>query len=213
MYNSFSEEIKFNKALDLLLEDSVNEEFGVTAIIGTLLASGKFIELVGKLGKWLFNKMVDKGIIKGKKIEKTQFEKAGEFVNSIIHKIFMVAAKGIAKVFPMKDENVEKLANILFYTSLMFLGAQGVVEIVSSQGGGIAIIIEQIAVSIKSIELGEVLMALILMMSYEELKKAKLQSVAHSMVDCLGDNKISHLFKKDGREGVVKCTIGKVQSH
>jgi len=212
-HNTFNDEKAFELALDKAMNDETNEEFGISALIGSLLASGKFVELLGKLGKWAYNKMVDKGIINGKKIEKTKFEKAGQWIQKMVDKVFMLAAKGIGKVFNMSDDNVRKLADVMFYTSLMVLGTQGIQEIVTGHGGAVATIVEEVAVSIKAMEVGEVLLALILMMSVEELKKHKLKDVAHSMVGCLGNDKLSKLFKKDGRQNVVACTIKKVGSH
>jgi hypothetical protein len=212
-YESFNDDFAFELALDKALNDETNEEFGISALVGTLLASGKFVELLGKLGKWTYNKLVDKGIIDGKKIEKTKFEKAGEWIQKIIDKVFLLAAKGIGKVFNLSDDNVEKLAQLMFYISLVVLGTQGIQEIAQAHGGSVAILVEEVAVAIKGLELAEVLLALILMMSVEELKKQKLKDVAHTMVKCVKDGNLKKLFKKDSREQVVACTVKNVSAH
>jgi hypothetical protein len=210
-FESFNEDLAFNRALDKAMNE--NEELGITALIGTLLASGKFLELLGKLSKWVYNKLVEKQLINGKKIDKTAFEKAGEWVNKLIHNVFKVAAKGIGKVFNLSNDHIEQLSHILFYSTLLVFGVDGVLELASGQGGVIATIIEQIAVLIKGMEIGEVLMALFLMWSYDELKQQKLDKVAHTMVSCLGNESVSKMYKKEGFSKIADCTIKKIKSH
>jgi hypothetical protein len=211
-HNTFNDELAFELALDKAMNDETNEEFGISALIGSLLASGKFVELLGKLGKWAYNKMIDKGIINGKKVEKTKFEQAGQWIQSMVDKVFLLAAKGIGKIFGMSDDNINKLASVMFYASLIYFGLDGIEALAQLHGGAVATIVEEIAVTIKGMELIEVLLALILMMSVEELKKHKLKDVAHSMVSCLGEGGIKKLFSKN-REQIVSCTIQKVGSH
>jgi hypothetical protein len=74
----------------------INEEGQIlneSLVIGTLLASGKLLDVVGVLFKKIYNWMVKKGWIKGNQIDKTWLEKAGEWIHeNIVMGMFKVIA-------------------------------------------------------------------------------------------------------------------------
>jgi hypothetical protein len=168
----------YDKHIDIMLTESA-EEIGINiknllkenkqllkeglalTIIGSALASGKLLDLIGVFFKKAWNFMMTttskmttckntkgqqqadclKTALEKKIINKTKFEEWGEW----IHKnVIMTVFKGIATVlvgifapaFLIKDDElnnelIEKIGNTLFYAAIIIVGGLGIKEVLS----------------------------------------------------------------------------------
>lgn len=208
----------------------INEAIATTIISGAL-ASGKLIDLIGSFLRRAYNwilkraamgnktckplkgderKRCAEAAIKGKKMESSWIEKAGEWIQSTIimgfFKVIAVAIVGILGPFVVgfdksldviKDGGViEKLANTLFYASITIIGIQGITHLVHAAHAGnlshYPEIVEQMAVGTKIYELILLIISLFL---HKKFSKGVVE-LSHTLGQCIGaDGKLGKLFK------------------
>lgn len=223
--------LKINLNENLLL----TEDFGVTAVIGLALASGKLLDLIGSLFRNAYKLfMKHSGLMKKMRqskctdrfdeqeeqskcikillnkqlIDKTWLEKAGEWIHkNIIMKIFKGIATALIAVFApaflskedgMNTELIEKVANTLFYGTIIVFGLVGLKTLLSGGLTGLKTlpgVTESLAVSTKGYELLLLIFAAILIVR-KKVKENSPSTVAHKLGECLeGGGKISSLYK------------------
>jgi hypothetical protein len=222
--------INLNENKDLLKE-------GVTVmIIGAALASGKFLDLIGSLFRNAYNLFVEKSglmekmreskctdrfdeqeeqskcikiLLKKQSIDKTWFEKAGEWIHkNIIMNIFKIVATVLIGIFApsfltskedgMNTELIEKVANTLFYVSITIFGLLAIKTLVANGIKGLATlpgVVESVAVGTKGYEIVLLIFAAILILK-KKVKENNPSNVAHKLGECLeGGGKVSSLLK------------------
>jgi hypothetical protein len=227
----------------------INEEGQIlneSLVIGTLLASGKLLDVVGVLFKKIYNWMVKKGWIKGNQIDKTWLEKAGEWIHeNIVMGMFKVIATtllgvigafvGVVSAFIdpngnvvnniVSEENINNLAATLFYTSIIIVGAQGLMTVAHSAIHGSHIlhgVIEGITTGTKFYELILLVLAFYSASYIEPYKpfKNRIPALAHAYGECMeGDKNIYNVIKtvpkkiKSGDVAQIECVNHHLNIH
>lgn len=202
-----------NRESKLLRENSreLLTEAGITlAIIGTALASGKLLDLIGSIIKKIQNVMVQQGWLKGDKWETTKISQAGEWIQkNIISRFFKYIAKALltpiayfagtisemitpgsssnisSKV--LNDKSIDALANVLFYVAISYAGLLGFkAALPNLTTGGFLPILEMVTSSIKGYELIWLVVAVVVVTVIDKFQEYKSQvpKLAHSLMGC-----------------------------
>lgn len=218
-------------ALDGVINENVlhiNEDkelLNESLVIGTILASGKLLDVIGVLFKKIYNFFVKKGWVNGNQIEKTKFEEAGEWIhNKIVMGLFKVIATALLGTLGafissvnmvvdpngsnntsfnevVSEENVKNLAATLFYASITIVGAQGLMTVANSAIHGSHIlhgVIEGVTTGTKLYELILLILAFYSVTYVEPYKpfKGRIPDLAHAYGECMeGDKNIYNVIK------------------
>lgn len=220
----------------------INEEGQIlneSLVIGTLLASGKLLDVVGVLFKKIYNWMVKKGWIKGNQIDKTWLEKAGEWIHeNIVMGIFKVIATtllgtigalvGVVNSFTdpngngeivnqiVSEENIKNLAATLFYATITIVGIQGFTTVAQSAIHGEHIlhgVIEGITSSTKLYELILLVLAFYSASYVEPYKpfKSRIPALAHAYGECMEGDRNAYNAIKSFRKKIASGDTAQIE--
>lgn len=225
----FESMVENDLSLDGVINENVlhiNEDkelLNESLIIGSILASGKLLDVIGVLFKKIYNFFVKKGWISGNQIKKTGAEEAGEWLHEkVVMGLFKVIAttllgtlgafiSGVNMVVDpnnktsfndvVSEENVKNLAATLFYASITIVGAQGLMTVANSAIHGSHIlhgIIEGVTTGTKLYELILLILAFYSVTYIEPYKpfKSRIPDLAHAYGECMeGDKNIYNVIK------------------
>lgn len=220
-----------DELLDRYLEEAKNEIFGstlnegiVAATIGSALASGKLLELLGsglqKLMKFLVKIKVispdGKTFNKSEKVSQWLKDKGETFAKKVMSFFNWVSGVLVDYFMKLKGPNVNQsksedakknLASILFYITITGFGLSALLNF-SSLGAAMKGI-EGVAVSVKGYEIGALVAGTIMYFVVDELGRHKLRDVVHTLEGCIEDVTHSTIKFKENTE----CTIEKISTH
>ena len=179
----------------VLLEgkDIMNEAFGFAAISGAILASGKFVDLIGTLARKFQNWMVKKGWIKGDKWDKTKLEVWGEemnkfFLNAIFKPLAGIIMAPIAALVIVSGgdgeavmSKLDVVANTLFAGAVIILFGVNVWGMIKHHLTVLTGVVEAISNTTK---LYEIILLIAALFFFKKVKKS-LTDTAHTLGECL----------------------------
>lgn len=223
-----SEKLTDEQELDYLLEevkrDFINgvngnklNEAGLSLAISAALSGGKFLDLLSSGLKRLTDWAINKGLISkdGKafnKSEKAQnwLKEKGEKWSERIKGFFKFVARAVINAFmgdtAKSEEITDKIANVLFYTTLGVVGYTSLGSLFDYAG------VKGILTAVKGYELGVAVFGVLLWLTHQEIKKHGLRDTVHTLEQCV-EGQAGKLAKdKKYREKMTECTLKNLAS-